>query len=129
MPSQQWIQLMEELPSTWDIHQVGSWLDIVGLGNYVPSFKDNYITGEELLELQDEDLVMLGVNLVGHRKRFYKALSSLQSNLEWEVGSSNSLHSDSGSEFSDTGSQRSSSSQASVQSTSSTSFLYDETGE
>ena len=55
---------------------VGAWLRGLGLERYEALFRQNDIDAEVLSELTDGDLEKLGVSF-GHRKRFFKAISSL----------------------------------------------------
>lgn len=55
---------------------VAAWLRGLGLQQYEQAFRDNAIDAEVLPELTDTDLEKLGM-LLGHRKRFRKALAGL----------------------------------------------------
>ncbi|MES0098243.1 AAA family ATPase [Mesorhizobium sp. M0019] len=55
---------------------VAAWLRGLGLQQYEQAFRDNAIDAEVLPELTDADLEKLGM-LLGHRKRFRKAVAGL----------------------------------------------------
>jgi class 3 adenylate cyclase/tetratricopeptide (TPR) repeat protein len=55
---------------------VGQWLDAHALGQYAGLFEDNRIELDILPDLNDEDLVTLGIPL-GDRKRLLKAIAGL----------------------------------------------------
>jgi class 3 adenylate cyclase len=56
---------------------VGNWLRSLGLGQYESSFRHNEIDSEVLRELTAEDLIALGVDLVGHRRKLLAAIAGL----------------------------------------------------
>jgi class 3 adenylate cyclase/predicted ATPase len=56
---------------------VATFLRGLGLEQYEQTFRDNAIDGEVLPDLTDADLATLGV-LLGHRKRLFKAIATLQ---------------------------------------------------
>ncbi|WP_136620677.1 MULTISPECIES: SAM domain-containing protein, partial [Mesorhizobium] len=56
---------------------VAAWLRGLGLQRYEQAFRDNAIDAEVLPELTDADLEKLGM-LLGHRKRFRKAVVGLE---------------------------------------------------
>jgi len=56
---------------------VASFLQGLGLERYEQAFRDNAIDGEVLPDLTDADLAALGV-LLGHRKKFLKAIAALR---------------------------------------------------
>ena len=47
---------------------VTQWLEQLGLGEYVETFKENAIECDQLPKLSDDELKELGVNALGHRK-------------------------------------------------------------
>ncbi len=57
---------------------VGDWLRGVGLGQYETVFRHNEIDSEVLRELTVDDLVALGVDLVGHRRKLLAAIAALR---------------------------------------------------
>jgi class 3 adenylate cyclase/predicted ATPase len=56
---------------------VADWLRKLGLEQYDPAFRANEIDATVLPSLTAEDLKDLGVNLVGHRRRFLEAIAAL----------------------------------------------------
>jgi hypothetical protein len=66
-------------PTTWSVNEVGEWLKERGYEQYQQIFKDNFISGYELFDLSVEDLVTIGIPLLGHRKRLLKEIAALQS--------------------------------------------------
>ena len=61
--------------------RVSAWLDNLGLGIYRESFQDNAITWDVLPELNEGDLEVMGV-LLGHRKKFLRAIAQLSQSAE-----------------------------------------------
>lgn len=64
-------------------NRVSSWLESLGLGVYRESFQQNAITWDVLSELNDGDLVSLGV-LLGHRKKLLRSIAQLSRSDEGE---------------------------------------------
>jgi hypothetical protein len=58
---------------------VDQWLRGVGLQQYALPFAENHIDGSILPELTADDLVALGINSVGHRRRLLSAIAVLRS--------------------------------------------------
>ena len=86
-------------PITWSIEDVGTWLQSINFPEYKRIFMENFISGYELLDLSEEDLIMMGISILGHRKRILKALSKISNNPSGDfdtrsVGSSESDSSD-----------------------------------
>ena len=49
----------------------------VGLEQYAPAFRDNDVDDEVLAELTAEDLIGLGINSIGHRRKLLAAIAAL----------------------------------------------------
>jgi hypothetical protein len=62
------------------VSEVGMWLDFIECGEYKIQFIENSISGGEMFELEDEDLVSIGVKRLGHRKKILAKIKALQSN-------------------------------------------------
>src|SRR5271170_1529990 len=58
---------------------VVAWLRGLGLEGYAPAFAANDIDGEVLPELTADDLIGLGVNSIGHRRKLLAAIAALRS--------------------------------------------------
>jgi SAM domain (Sterile alpha motif) len=56
---------------------VASWLRQLGLAQYEAAFRDNEVDGDVLPDLTAEDLIGLGVTLIGHRHRLLSAIAAL----------------------------------------------------
>jgi class 3 adenylate cyclase len=56
---------------------VAAWLRDLGLERYVPAFRDNEVDGDVLPDLTAEDLIGLGVTLIGHRRKLLSAIAAL----------------------------------------------------
>jgi diacylglycerol kinase (ATP) len=63
--------------NNWGVSEVTTWLEAMGLCEYVDSFAKNDIRGKELLTLARRDLKDLGVVKVGHVKRILQAIKDL----------------------------------------------------
>ena len=57
-------------------HEVGDWLDALGLGQYAQVFAENGIDFDVLPDLTDRDLEKLGV-LLGHRRKMLRGIAGL----------------------------------------------------
>ena len=56
---------------------VAGWLRQLGLQQYEPAFRDNEVDGDVLADLTAEDLIGLGVTLIGHRRKLLSAIAAL----------------------------------------------------
>jgi SAM (Sterile alpha motif) domain-containing protein/adenylate/guanylate cyclase family protein len=56
---------------------IAAWLEGLGLDQYESAFRDNAIDADILPDLGDSDLEKLGVAILGHRKKFLKAIAAL----------------------------------------------------
>src|SRR6201995_3065869 len=64
-------------PSRVDADFVSGWLEQLGLSGYLQASLDNEIDAGNLPQLTSTDLVELGVNSVGHRRRLLDAIAKL----------------------------------------------------
>jgi class 3 adenylate cyclase len=58
--------------------EIDAWLSGLGLEEYAPAFRDNDIDAAVLPELTAEDLIAIGVNSVGHRRKLLAAIAALR---------------------------------------------------
>lgn len=65
-------------PAEWSVEDVATWLDFIHLSEYRPEFMKQAVGGAELVELDSQDLTMLGVTKIGHRKRIEKRIQMLK---------------------------------------------------
>ena len=56
---------------------IGAWLRGLGLEKYEAAFRDNDVDAEVLPELTVEDLIVIGVASVGHRRKLQAAIAAL----------------------------------------------------
>ena len=56
---------------------VAAWLRGLGLEQYAPAFRDNYVDADVLPDLTAEDLIGLGVTAIGHRRKLLAAIAAL----------------------------------------------------
>ena len=68
-----------ETVANWGVTEVVTWLETMGLGEYVETFTRNDVRGKELLTLTRRDLKELGIVKVGHVKRILQACKDLNS--------------------------------------------------
>jgi hypothetical protein len=54
-----------------------AWLRGLGCEQYAPAFRDNEVDGDVLPDLTAEDLIGLGVTLIGHRRKLLSAIAPL----------------------------------------------------
>jgi len=59
----------------WSCEDIQQWLTDKELKQYIKSFQENDIDGENLLELNESDLKDLGITSIGHRKLFMRNLA------------------------------------------------------
>lgn len=57
---------------------VATWLRRLGLGQYEQAFRENDIDESVLSKLTADDLISLGVNSVGHRRKLLDSIATLQ---------------------------------------------------
>jgi hypothetical protein len=63
----------------WTTRQVSSWLQSVGMSQFVEVFASNNIAGKHLLELNNDDLAKdLGVTSLGNRKDLLTEIGKLR---------------------------------------------------
>lgn len=65
--------------ASWTSEMVANWLSTNGLGHLVSVFMAHRITGDVLLDLTSDDLVEIGVQALGDRKRFLRAAAQFRS--------------------------------------------------
>jgi hypothetical protein len=65
--------------ASWTSEMVANWLSTNGLGHLVTVFMAHRITGDVLLDLTSDDLVEIGVQALGDRKRFLRAAAQFRS--------------------------------------------------
>ena len=56
---------------------VAAWLRGLGLEQYEPAFRDNFVDAGVLPDLTAEDLVGLGITAIGHRRKLLAAIAAL----------------------------------------------------
>lgn len=59
----------------WSVDDVCKWLESIGLGEHIESFRENEMMGEHLLDITKDDLKELGVRKMGHQKTLLSKLS------------------------------------------------------
>ena len=56
---------------------MSKWLQAIGMGQYTSNFLDNgFATPRQLLELKEEDLEVLGIAPIDHRKKILKEINN-----------------------------------------------------
>ena len=58
--------------------ETAAWLEIQELGELRDLFTENSIAGAELLELSDEDMKLMGIIKLGHRKKLLRKIAALK---------------------------------------------------
>ena len=56
---------------------VTNWLEELGLGQYANKFEENELELDQLVDLSDEDMKDLGVTIMGHRKKLFRAIRAI----------------------------------------------------
>ena len=56
---------------------VRDWLESLGIGEYADAFEENYIDGQVIALLTADDLKVIGIAAVGHRRRLLEAITNL----------------------------------------------------
>lgn len=67
------------MQASWTSEMVANWLNMNDLGHLASVFMAHRITGDVLLDLTADDLVEIGVQALGDRKRFLRAAAQFQS--------------------------------------------------
>lgn len=74
-------KLLEELPkypSTWKLHDVKTWLKLIGMEMYTNNFEEMSVDGLLILDLTEEDLEdEIGITVKLHRRKLVKAIMIL----------------------------------------------------
>ena len=78
----------------WSAEEVGVWLKSIELGEYAKKFIDNAISGMELLELEEEDVISLGIKALAHRKRILSKIKELNKSTCSTIGKKKSSSSE-----------------------------------
>ena len=66
----------------WTIAEVGMWLEFMNMGDYKIPFIEQQISGQDLVELNEADLMELGVKALGQRKKLQRKIKELQAKRE-----------------------------------------------
>ncbi len=56
---------------------VTAWLKELGLGQYATTFEENELDLDQLIDLTDADMKDLGITIMGHRKKLFRAINAL----------------------------------------------------
>ena len=94
-------KLMQKDFALWDVREVGLWLDSIGLSRYRDAFFFNEIDGEMLADIDEDDLIAIPIERLGHRKKILRRINILRGTATSSVGGSSAC----GSETSDCGSE------------------------
>ena len=70
---------------------VAAWLNRLGLGQYQRAFGDNDVDADVLPDLTAEDLINLGVNSIGHRRKLLLAITALRAEAGFSAGTAGLL--------------------------------------
>lgn len=74
--------LMEKIPrnpEVWDENDVITWLQIIGMEQYIESFKENKVDGLTILDLKEDEIEEeLKINTKLHKKKVVKAIEILK---------------------------------------------------
>jgi mitogen-activated protein kinase kinase kinase len=65
----------------WDEARVGDWLRSINCGQYVEIFRNNNITGENLMDLDQSTLKEMGIKKIGDRVRINAHAKVFRSNV------------------------------------------------
>src|SRR3989338_4248313 len=104
----------------WSVSDVGLWIDHIGLPQYKQLFIENAVSGMALTELDSDDLRVLGLEKIGDRKSFLRALRRLIDRPGSQSGSQTGTSSHSSNDDADSWDTKSNGSRGSRKSTSST---------
>eukprot|EP01091_Cochliopodium_minus_P011716 TRINITY_DN33_c0_g1_i1.p1 TRINITY_DN33_c0_g1~~TRINITY_DN33_c0_g1_i1.p1 ORF type:complete len:298 (-),score=91.67 TRINITY_DN33_c0_g1_i1:83-976(-) len=63
--------------SQWDVKQVNEWMDQIGLSIYRHNIEQQKIDGSVLMKMNSNDLIEIGINVVGHRKKILTEIDKL----------------------------------------------------
>mmetsp|Transcript_11712 Transcript_11712/g.17752 ORF Transcript_11712/g.17752 Transcript_11712/m.17752 type:complete len:737 (-) Transcript_11712:97-2307(-) len=75
----------------WSVVEVQLWLDSIGLGQYRDVFFFNEVDGDMLADIDEDDLIVIPIEKLGHRKKILKKVqTTLGAAAGDKVGSSSS---------------------------------------
>ncbi|KAL7310112.1 hypothetical protein PS15m_010914 [Mucor circinelloides] len=77
-------------PLDWDMEEVVTWLESVGLESVVDNFIDQDITGDVLMSLDHNALKELGIHAYGRRYKVLNAIKSLDVSTSTQTEAANS---------------------------------------
>jgi len=69
-------------PSDWTVEETQRWLCVIGFERYFHLAEQHEITGAILEELDDEDIMEMGIVKLGHRKALLKKIHALFNEAE-----------------------------------------------
>ena len=73
-----WIRSPETINEDNRYSVIGSWLESIKMGDYVSIFtKAGYDSPQQLVGIGDDDLLKIGVRLIGHRNKILKSVKAL----------------------------------------------------
>ena len=79
----------------WDVVEVGLWLNSINLSQYRDVFFFNEVDGEMLADIDEDDLIAIPIERMGHRKKILRKVQVMRGG---SAANSNSEHDDDGSE-------------------------------
>jgi class 3 adenylate cyclase len=65
---------------------ITDWLNQIGLGQYAARFEENELDLEQMIDLTDADMRDLGISIMGHRKKLFRAIDALSPAPRQELG-------------------------------------------
>jgi hypothetical protein len=72
----QHVHLNDEVKG-WGPIQVCDWLATIGLAHLQKLFERNHVCGVDLLDMNHDDLLSIGLHRLGERKQFLRAVAAL----------------------------------------------------
>ena len=82
------LRLMEKDFALWDVREVGLWLDSIGLSRYRDTFFFNEIDGEMLADIDEDDLIAIPIERLGHRKKILRRINMLRGTANSSISGS-----------------------------------------
>ena len=75
----EWSSSPDALKKLKTLSAIGDWLDSIKMGDYMNVFIDaGYDHPYQLTKIRNEDLLTMGVKLIGHRNKIMKAIKAIE---------------------------------------------------
>jgi PAS domain S-box-containing protein len=94
------LNFLNKDPKLWNVNEVAKWLSAVGLEEHVPIFREQGISGADLIDLNETDFESLRIRKLGDKKKLTRNITTLKTKRPFDARSdarsksSSSVHSE-----------------------------------